>query len=350
MLMPAGAAPTRVRTQAELAALLGVSQVSVHKALTNQSGVGEALRRRIVTTAAECGYRLNAGAKAMRRGTFGCVSLLQSVLAVRSLLPPRLLEGIQRALVEFDQQLMISVIPDDKLTSEGYVPKILREVMADGLLINYNAMIPPQMVELIERHRIPSVWLNSKQPHDAVYPDDLSSAADATRRLLALGHRRILFYDFIATIAKTPWHYSNIDRLEGYCRTVREAGLAPIYAGHGLSIERNTHDELVTLLKSPGRPTAVLCYSQREARAVLFACVRAGLRVPDDVSLVSFGAGQESELGLRFTTARLPELAIGDRAVRMLMSKLRVEPHVFPSVAIPCEWLAGDTVAVSPQE
>ena len=67
------------------------------------------------------------------------------------------------------------------------MPRLLTEACSDGLLIDYTHAIPPALLALIERHRIPAVWINSRQPLDCVRPDDEAAGYDATRRLLERG-------------------------------------------------------------------------------------------------------------------------------------------------------------------
>jgi LacI family transcriptional regulator len=337
-------------TQAHLAEMLGVSQVSIHKALTNQSGVSEKTRQKVLALAQRYGYRLNVGAKAMRGGSLGCIGLLLSEAPARSVLPPALLDGIQRATAANDFHLVISALPDEKLTSEGYVPKILREVMADGLLINYNARVPKKMVELIRRHGILSIWINSKQPRDGVYPDDIQGARLGTQHLLNLGHRRIVYLDYTTATTEPVWHYSGPDRLAGYEATMREAGLQPQRLGAPPDwVSEQAVAQIRQLLSEKNRPTAIFSYSIRELRAVIVAAAMLNLRIPEDLSVATFAGEPLSELGRPISSVMLPERELGESAVRMLLRKLSTPNKPIVSESLPCTWREGRTVAQAPQ-
>src|SRR6185295_16580276 len=180
----------------EIAERSGLSVPTVSQVLNNK---GHRYRsetcKRVLKAVRELGYRPNSSARAIRMGRFNCVALLLSTERHKSFLPNELLRGIHDGVAEHDYHMSLTVLPDDKLTSQGFVPKILRQWMADGLLINYHVDVPQRMIELIHEHGIPSVWINTKQKSDCAFPDDLGASREATEKLLALGHRRIFYAD-----------------------------------------------------------------------------------------------------------------------------------------------------------
>jgi len=231
--------------------------------------------------------------------------------------------------------LMIAKLPDEKLTREGFVPKVLREWMADGLLINYNRTIPERMIELIEGHQISAVWINCKRDADCVYPDDFGGGPAATDHLLKLGHRDVAYMEFSAG-KPSQRHYSETDRRAGYEQAMRQAGLMPrVYARGPADRGRSKLDLAIGWLSQPQRPTAVVAYSY--TGLVQHAAVLAGLRPPRELSVVSFADRPTRSLGRRDTTVVVPAGAVGERAVEMLMAKLEspdgsLEPVVVPEV------------------
>lgn len=177
--------------------------------------------------------------------------------------PSSLVDGIEDALQLGDEHLTIARLPDEQLTDEGFVPKILSRLMADGLLINYQVDIPQRMHALMEAAAVPAVWLNRKLPLNAVHPDDFGDGVSATMHLLSFGHRRIGWIDFNIGPEEVAAHYSNADRRAGYQTAMRRAGLEPrdvgslgghIPYGQRVAIAR-------AFLCDPGtRPTALVSY------------------------------------------------------------------------------------------
>ena len=196
-------------------------------------------------------------------GKFGCVAPLVSNWHQRVYLTQGLLRGICAQLAEHDMHLTIAQLPDEQLTAEGVVPKILRQWMVDGILIEYIAGIPQRMVDLIHQYSIPSVWINSKQPADCVHPQDFEAGQQATQRLLAFGHRRICFVNFSYPREDdlADLHYSQADRQAGYEHAMRQAGLVP----HVVAPTDTSHrgDLAIECLKQPNRPTGIVAYDQR---------------------------------------------------------------------------------------
>jgi len=337
-------------TLKEIAAAAGVSHVTVHNALHGRGRLSESRRREICRIARRLGYRANAGARAMQQGRFDCAALVVSLKRTWSQTPEGLLRGIESALAERDMHLTVAALPDEKLTSTGYVPKILRTLMADGLLVNYNAHIPERMSELLADPAIPAIWINSRQSGNCVYPDDYAAAADATRRLLELGHRHVAYVDYTSPSTRTPGHYSQVDRRQGYQDAMVEAGLRPHRIGNRRLL---TRDEVVSSLQAvmavEDRPTATLTYGPTEGQALLFAAALSRLHVPSDLSIVTFAEEPLRNLDTRFATCVLPEEELGRRAVRKLLTRIECPAEALPAEAVPLGFDRGRTLAPPPE-
>src|SRR4051794_14535986 len=188
---------TRV-TLADIAAQVGVDRSTVSRVLANKAaegGISVELAGRISAAARELNYAPNTVARAVREGRFNCAALLMSTVEGRSYLPSRLLDGIHDGLAEKDMHVTVAKVPDEKLNDFNYVPKILRTLMADGLLINYTHHLPEHLVNILSQRQLPAVWMNTRRETNAVYPRNFEAAEEMTRRLLKLGHTRIAYLD-----------------------------------------------------------------------------------------------------------------------------------------------------------
>jgi len=334
-------------TTYEIARKANVSQATVSFVLNNRyEGVriSDSTRQRVLNIAAELGYRSNGAAKAMSSGKFGCAALLTSTRQHHSYVPDKLLHGIHDALCDHDLHLTMAVLSDDRLTDESFVPKILRECLADGLLIDYIQDIPTRLVELIGRHKIPAVWINAKRPADCVYPDDVAAAREATRRLIELGHRDIAWLNYVHGYQPANYHYSVEDRKTGYLEAMGEAGLPVRFLQEKAPIpirERVAYSR--AWLSQPDRPTAVVAYFPQEALCA--AAYSLGLKVPEDLSILTFGNPNESFAGQPFTLMAEPNAAVGKAAVDMLKKKIEAPDRSFEPVSVPFGFSPGDTVA-----
>jgi DNA-binding LacI/PurR family transcriptional regulator len=304
-------------------------------------------RDKVLKAARELGYRPNGAAKAMRSGRFGCAALVLSTQEGHSSVFTPLLDGIDGELAKHNMHLVHAPLPDEQLTSDGFVPKILSQWMADGLLINYNAAIPARMIEVIEGHNIPSVWMNSKQKHDCVYPDDFGGGVLATEHLLALGHTRIAFVDYSHGQEVPPKHYSAVDRPGGYAQAMKAAGLEPrLICASGWLTPRERIAFTLDWLRADDRPTAVITYSSFEALPIYHAATAVlGMRLPQALSLATFADFPVDDLGVSIATVVIPRAELGRTAVRMLLQKIEAPARDLAPLALPLSFQPGETCA-----
>ena len=154
-----------------------------------------------------------------------------------------------------------------------------------------------------------------------VRTDDCAGGRLAAEHLVQLGHRRIAFigddpgnsFGFTATA----------DRERGFRDVLREAGI-PVRPSH---VVHGPHDHDVArrltadLITAGDRPTAVFASSDVQAMGVLAAAAEAGLRVPEDLSVIGFDDIELSEYA-GLTTVRQPLFDSGFLGARLLLDAL----------------------------
>ena len=336
---------TRV-TAYDVAAVSGVSQPTVSRILGGQAEkYREQTRRRVLEAAQKLGYRPSAAARITRTGQVGAVALLLGTKDGRSSLPQGLLNGIQDSLHEHDLNLMVVKLSDAHLTDPQYVPRILREVSSDGLLVDYTHDIPEPLLALVRQHAIPAVWINSRQEHNCVRPDDVAAGRLAAEHLINLGHRRIAWADFTHGPDFPSPHYSAADRRQGYAAAMIDAGLQPLILRAQTGIDVPSPRRLAfaaDVLASSDRPTAVIGYAQTTTMPFHLAAAQRGLSVPDDLSLVSFDDHPMACLGPRYTTLIPPHEAVGRAAVDCLLKRINTHRDQ-PPLAVPFGFDPGET-------
>lgn len=328
----------------QVAQQAGVSAMTVSHALRGTGRISDETRQRVKRTAFELGHRPNRSAQATRQQRFGSASLVLSDDPARSAADADLLRGIHRGLGTRGMQLSIAELDDARLTSDDYMGDILHALSADGLLINYKWQTPPALVELIDRHRIPAVWLSARRRHDAVYADLEQGVAEATRRSIEAGHRRIGLVQPARNWLDTSqpgMHYSVEASRAGYEAAMAEAGLPtdPTFC------IREDAEELITQLRRPDRPTAVVCQGIHVVARVRLAAATCGWDVPGDLSLVAVCHETKHHLGLSFAQSVMPAEAVGRVGVDMLLEKIADPGPPLEARAIPMPWKDGPTLA-----
>ncbi len=344
---------TRV-TAARIAEHLGLARSTVALVLNGRAEelrISAATQERVHEAVRELGYQPNASARAMRSGRFGCAALIQSLEGIY--LPTGLLLGITDELRDHDMHLTFSEAPLATWTNSDYLPKVVREVAADGLLVNMSAGIQDHLLGALQASNTPAVWINTKQSEDAVYPNDVHAGRWATEHLLEQGHRHVAFL-YLGKVHDTV-HYSVPDRLRGYEGVMRAAGLEP----QGLSLPDAPHlmDDLHTdkrfsflreLLSSPQRPTAVIAYSDWIAIPLLQVAAELGLQFPRDLSLVMIGDGPSWLIGRPVTTVCSHMTEVGHEAVRLLLQKIEAPSQPLASREVHPWFFGGNTTGIPP--
>ena len=340
-------------TLEDIAKQTGVDKSTVSKILSGKARKSRISRQReayVVSVAEKLNFRPNAAARAMSEGRFGCIVLLMSTGKTSSTLPQSMLSGIYEALMEHDLHLTLTRLPDEQLTSEGVVPKILRQAMADGLLINYTDHIPQKMRDLMQRYRLPSIWLNSRQAADCAYPDDEDAGRRAAEYLLSRGSRRVAYVDYSHRVDDPiGLHYSAIDRRVGYERAMIAAGLQPRVieppADFGVGMFESLSRQW---LQGGDRPDAVVAYSEFESIPVLLAA--RDLRL--DLPVVTFGNNLIVVGDCLVPTMVVPQARLGRTGVEMLLEKMEspenpMDPRPIPLPLALNTDMAADALSAS---
>jgi DNA-binding LacI/PurR family transcriptional regulator len=157
--------------------------------------------------------------------------------------------------------------------------------------------------------------------------DNVDGAFKATNHLIELGHRRIAY------IGDRFGLQSDLDRTKGYQKALRKADLPAseelVARGDGKTAgARAAAAKLLdaTIGAADRRPTAVFCYNDMSALGVMQEAEAAGLRIPEDLSVVGFDdLFFAAQLRPALTTVRQPKKEIGRRAMNHLLSLLRGE-------------------------
>jgi LacI family transcriptional regulator len=171
-----------------------------------------------------------------------------------------------------------------------------------------------------------------------VQPDNFGGSYDAARHLIGLGHSRIVYLE---------GPRENLDaqeRYRGARQAVLDAGLEPIKSLPGTFQEQSGYDRLRDLLAQGERPTAVMAASDLAAIGAMKALAEAGVRIPQDASMVGFGNFRPGAfLHPSLTTTFLPLEDVGAKAAEVLAQQLR--GYRTESVSLPCPVILRESVA-----
>lgn len=295
--------------------------------------------------AEEMGYRPNSAAKAVATGRFNAATLLMTTSQGRSHSSFELLRGLHVALASHDMHLNVAWLPDERLVRGEELPKVLREWMCDGLIINYTHQIPAPMVQAIEQHRLPSVWLNCARKADCVRPDDVLAGRMATLPLIERGCQRIVFLEL-----GTNFHDSVAARRRGYRSAMVAAGLPAEFINLPLPGKAQSGTEgasraaiLTEWLSRRDRPDGIVTYSSWTAEPLLYVAATLGIEVPKALAVTTVEDEPALHLGRPVTTAVLDIGALSTTAVELLRRKIDDPTEVIAQHKIGPRLVRGDT-------
>ena len=328
---------SRPITQHDLARELDVSQNTISAALRGSERIGADLRARVAAAAERLGYRPHHVAAAMASGRTSSLALVMGTDGTRSALPGGMLDGILGRVHAQDRHLLVARLSDEDLTSGGTVPRLLRELSADGMLVNYSWRMPAALAELIRHHRIPAIHLNALRDSDSVRPDDYAAGEQAARHLIAAGHRRIAWVDlFYSATGVQAAHYSQADRERGFLAAAAQTGIrASVWRPPVDSPMQDFLRHAQALLEADPRVTGVAVNSADCAHAIVAEARALGRRIGKDLAMVLVDALPGWAVGGGVPTFIVPNYAVGMEGVELLLEKIDHPRRALPSRVLP---------------
>lgn len=326
----------------DVARLAGVSAQTVSRVSTGADPVRPQTRDKVLAAMAQLGYSPNRAARALRNGSFGTIGLLThryertgEVLTTDSVVKASAHEGYTVTLLNIEAD---AAAAEDW---ENAAHRISNQAI-DGLIIIRAEEATPETLTLPTR--IPVAVSDSRLVghYPAVTADQSQGARDATRHLLALGHRQV--HHIAGPTDSEPAQL----RRRAWERTLEQADIAPPPVWQGDWTPRSGY-EIGGLIARDPEVTAVFCANDEMAFGLVRALHEAGLDVPGDVSVVGFdGIALGEYVHPPLTTVRQDFRHIGIELVRLVLSQIRSPQAALPRhdrVVIPCDLVVRGTTA-----
>ncbi|MBU6170949.1 MAG: LacI family transcriptional regulator [Verrucomicrobia bacterium] len=326
-----------VVTQHDLARVAGVSPTTIYNALHRPQLVCKRTLDRIYALIREHDYMPNDVARSMVRKKTDVLGIVVPVLEV--LYHARLVSAIERAASAAGYTCMICQHSDDPLKEEREV-MLMRQRKVDGMIIhNCGQATDSRAMQRLKASGVPFVLVGGRVDGMDDYfvgGDDRRMAAEAVEWLIGQGHRRI------ATITwyRTPGDYHAGPRYLGYEDALKRHGIAldPALVEMAQTEYRSGRLEILNILRrtSSDRPTAVLAFNDPTAFSVMAGLREAGLRVPADVTVVSFGGCfDETMLEHQLPAVVEPLDEIARCACEMLLGQIERKPYAKGPILVP---------------
>jgi LacI family transcriptional regulator len=326
----------------DIARDIGVSPATVRNVLSGRNKeIWPSAKRRadeIREAAASRRYRINTAARAIATGRFNNIALVLSREDFHVHMFQEALLSLRNAARKANLHVVLGDLPTED-TAPDHLPDFLRELSVDGMLVSCIDEVAASVFPWINHYRIPAVWMNIKLPADCLFPDDQAGAIEATSKLIELGHRSILYID-----NSRNRHYSRVDRLTGYSAAMTSASL-PLRI---TDIDVTSPGELGELLRAAGAPTAIVAYGWEFAVRAYCVALGVGLKVPTDLSIISFHSAPVWFTDKPIATMLIPAVEMGRRGVEELERKIATPTYSVEPLALPFGYFQGASVDVPP--
>jgi LacI family transcriptional regulator, repressor for deo operon, udp, cdd, tsx, nupC, and nupG len=319
--------PTRASI-VDVARRAGVSVATVSRALRGLPNVSVDTRERVLAAAHDLEYTASPLAAALVTGRTRSVGVIAA--DADSWFFAEVLRGLEEGLRDRGYDLVLHVLPEGARRELFFSGLPVRR-RVDALVVAGLRLTEAEL-KALRQLRLPIVGVAESM--DGVHTeriDNEAAAQLAVQHLIDLGHTRI------AMIGGAPDGHEQsapAARSRGYRAALAAAGLSPERVLDGGFTSAGGAEAMADLLKcTDGPPTAVFCQSDEMAFGALRALQRAGIRVPDQISVIGF---DDHELAAAFelTTVGQPISAQGAAAARWLTAGLeQLPPAVKVSVA-----------------
>ena len=303
----------------DVAKQAGVSHSTVSRALHGSPLISDETVERIRQIAGEMGYFPSAAARSLKTKRSRALGVIVS--NIDDPFFSEILQGIEEIAQERGYSLLMAASQRD-LEREQTIVRDMRERHVDGLIICSASFSASQQRKLLE-FGIPIVVVNNHAAEEyrySIYHDDVDGSRQVARHLIDLGHKKIAYLGNSLSGRITQ------DRLTGYRQEMESAGLSIpdeyVFEVPGGGPEDGL-SALDHFLDLPDRPSALFCFNDLMAIGVLKGLQAAGIRVPEDFSVVGFdNILLSAYTNPPLTTLDQPKRYIGAEAARLILELL----------------------------
>ncbi|GAA4672745.1 LacI family DNA-binding transcriptional regulator [Frondihabitans cladoniiphilus] len=309
----------------EIAAATGLSKSTVSRALRNLPSVAPSTIMAVRRKADELGYIPSSAASGLATGRTRAVGVVVPVIDRWFYI--QVLEGVDAELRRAGYDLILFNLGGLAGDRERVFHRSILRKRVDALIL-LSLVFEDDERRQLETMEYPTLVIGGPAPgvrHLGI--DDYAVARTATEYLLGLGHRAIAHIggqDREGLNTAVPG-----ERHEGFADALATHGIEPRpeWDGNGAFSFQGGHDAMARILASDSRPTAVFAASDEMAFGAIVAIREAGLRIPEDLSVVGIDGHAYGEV-LGLTTFSQDPVEQGRFAARVLLAELAGQPPV----------------------
>jgi len=307
----------RLPTDADLCTQNGVSRITVRRAMEILVQEGLVERRRGRGTFVKPSRFVSSAERVIHRVATNLALEMSSSEYIQ-----KILLGATEFFEHHGMHLVIKQHVASRGPLEELLPRLVEERMHGFLCHCIGGENKPAIIAAAASLSLPTVFVNTRENDpsvDYVTCDNILGGTMAADYLLELGHRRVAFY--CPAGMRFPYDVSSVDRWTGFTNRILTSG------GEALCFAPwNTEQEcsVEALIGSLSKFTAVFCVNDSVAALLIRRLVGAGIRVPEEVSVIGYdnNVGVCEHASVPITTLAQPAREIGARAAQFLWERI----------------------------
>lgn len=326
-------------TMKDIAEAMGLSTVSVSKALTDKDGVSAEVRQAIKKKAEEMGYKYSATKSGKEGKNYNIGVLVEEhfIGGKTSAFYFKMYQSIVMKLSKSSYSGILEILTMDMIAS-GELPQMITDNKVDGIITL--GKIQSGYLRKLRSCEIPIVYLdyydrNMEVP--SVITDNVYGTYTMMNHVISKGHKKIAF---VGDVSATP---SILDRYLGYMRgmIVHDLEVRSDY----LICDRDEKGVYLDLQMPEDMPTAFVCNCDEIALVLMEKLQKLGFRIPEDVSVVGFDNSTMAEFSNpKLTTVQVDVETMTETACDLLIRMIRGEKGIHGRKVISTKLIIRDSV------
>lgn len=331
-------------TITEVAKRANVSISTVSRVLNKNYPVSDEVKERVLQAISELNYQPNAVARSLKKQKTNMIGVV--VADISNPFFMQIAKGIE-SVVGPEKYNLIFCSTDENPSKEHALLRLLSEKRVDGIILASCNTDSSYINQLTEKN-FPIILIDRKVPNcsaDVIVEDNFSSAYKLTKYLIQMGHKKIGIVNGLLKVS------SGAERFAGYKKALEDDDIKLrddyVLQGNFKRLDAYNAARQLILNNKNDLPTAIFAANNLMAEGIMVALREFGLKIPEDISLVSFGDISTPDLiDPRLTVISQNTFAIGQKAGETVLYRIQngVESADFKEFIMVPEMSIGNSV------
>lgn len=310
-------------TMKDVAKKAGTSVFTVSTVINHTGPVSEKLKKIVLKTIKELNYTPNSIARSLKSKKSYLIGLIIS--DIEDIFFPKVIKGVEEIINKNNMNIILCNTMNDPATENKYL-QIMTQKRVDGLILFSSASNNTNLKKFLN-NKIPTILIDREiesSKTSTVLMDDYNASLNITNYLIKKGHRRIgaiIFPTLLSTGNK---------RLKGYINSHNANNMnvdQELIKITGFK-KKDSFKAGIELLSLKNKPTAIFTANDIMLSGTLEAINKKNLKIPDDISIVTFFDFDWLEyLNPPITAVKLPTFEMGKRAAELLIDLINSDKN-----------------------